>query len=69
MNITENQFLEALKTSETAVTIFLLNGTKLQGIIAGFDEAVLFLRRDGHTQLIYKNAVSTVMPVVPVQLD
>ena len=58
----ENNFLNKLKEKETSVTVFLVNGVKLQGIITWFDEGSLLLRRDGHTQLIYKHAVSTIMP-------
>ncbi len=69
MIIKEKDFLCELEKNETAVTLFLLNGTKLQGILSGGDEHVLFLRRDNHTQLIYKHAVSSIMPSVPVQID
>jgi host factor-I protein len=41
---------------------------KLQGIVTWFDNFSLLLRRDGHTQLVYKHAISTVMPSVQVQL-
>ena len=58
----ENNFLNKLKEKETSVTVFLVNGVKLQGIITWFDDGSLLLRRDGHTQLIYKHAVSTIMP-------
>jgi|TARA_Y100000814_G_scaffold106471_1_gene75134 host factor-I protein len=50
------------------VTVFLINGVKLQGIITWFDNFSVLLRRDGHTQLIYKHAISTVMPSGPIQL-
>tara|TARA_B100000676_G_scaffold306843_1_gene363938 strand:+ start:685 stop:906 length:222 start_codon:yes stop_codon:yes gene_type:complete len=50
------------------VTVFLINGVKLQGIISWFDNFSVLLRRDGHTQLIYKHAISTVMPSGPIQL-
>ncbi len=58
----ENKFLNLLKDKEISVTVFLVNGVKLQGIVTRFDDATLSLRRDGHTQLIYKHAVSTIMP-------
>ena len=57
----ENDFLGKLKEGEVAVTVFLVNGVKLQGIITWFDDKSLLLRRDGHTQLVYKHAVSTIM--------
>lgn len=59
----QNAFLAHLKESAEAVTVFLVNGVKLQGVVAGFDAHSLLLRRDGHVQLVYKHAVSTIMPV------
>jgi host factor-I protein len=50
------------------VTVFLVNGVKLQGIITWFDNFSVLLRRDGHTQLVYKHAISTVMPGAPIML-
>lgn len=64
----ENNFLNRLKDNETSVTVFLVNGVKLQGIITWFDDAAVLLRRDGHTQLIYKHAVSTIMPGEAVEI-
>ncbi|MBR4105797.1 MAG: RNA chaperone Hfq [Alphaproteobacteria bacterium] len=64
----ENDFLGKLKEGEVAVTVFLVNGVKLQGIITWFDDKSLLLRRDGHTQLVYKHAVSTIMPGDAVEL-
>ena len=49
-------------------TIFLVNGVKLQGVVTSFDKDSVLLRRDGHVQLVYKHAISTVMPSVPVEL-
>jgi host factor-I protein len=48
--------------------MFLVNGVKLQGVITWFDNFSVLLRRDGQSQLVYKHAISTVMPVTPVQL-
>ncbi|MBS1062046.1 RNA chaperone Hfq [Gluconobacter wancherniae] len=56
-------FLNHLRQSEAPVTVFLVNGVKLQGVVAQFDGQTLLLRRDGHVQLVYKHAVSTIMPV------
>ena len=61
-NEVECNFLTKLNEKETSVTVFLVNGVKLQGIVTFFDDNSLLLRRDGHTQLIYKHAVSTIMP-------
>ena len=50
------------------VTIFLVNGVKLQGVITWFDNFCLLLRRDAQSQLVYKHAISTIMPGAPIQL-
>ncbi len=68
MSFTEEAFLKKINTDEIPVTVFLIGGIKLQGIIVSFDEKTIFLRRDGHTQMIYKAAVSTVMPSSPIVL-
>ena len=64
----QEDFLNDLKKNKVSVTVFLINGVKLQGIITWFDENSLLLRRDGHTQLIYKHAVSTIMPSTSVDI-
>jgi len=61
-------FLNDIKENKIAVTVFLINGVKLQGVITFFDETSLMLRRDGHTQLVYKHAVSTIMPSTAVDV-
>ena len=68
MSDNKNNFLHKLRDDEISVTVFLVNGVKLQGIITSFDNEVLLLRRDGHTQLIYKHAVSTIMPGEAVEI-
>ncbi len=64
----QSDFLNDLRKNKVSVTVFLVNGVKLQGIITWFDNFSLLLRRDGHTQLIYKHAVSTIMPSTPVDI-
>ncbi|MEE2698807.1 MAG: RNA chaperone Hfq [Pseudomonadota bacterium] len=64
----QDVFLNYIRKQKTPVTIFLVNGVKLQGIVTWFDNFSVLLRRDGHTQLVYKHAISTVMPSAPVQL-
>lgn len=64
----QDVFLNYIRKQKTPVTIFLINGVKLQGIVTWFDNFSVLLRRDGHTQLVYKHAISTVMPSVPVLL-
>tara|TARA_A100000164_G_C21810163_1_gene725075 strand:+ start:823 stop:1104 length:282 start_codon:yes stop_codon:yes gene_type:complete len=64
----QDVFLNTVRKNKTSVTVFLVNGVKLQGIITWFDNFSMLLRRDGHTQLIYKHAISTVMPTGTLQL-
>ena len=61
-------FLNHLRKNKEPTTLFLVNGVKLQGIITWFDSFCILLRRDSHSQLVYKSALSTVMPLNPVQL-
>jgi len=64
----QDTFLNYLRKNKTPTTIFLVNGVKLQGVVTWFDNFSVLLRREAHSQLIYKHAISTVMPNVPVQL-
>ncbi len=64
----QEDFLNDLKKNKVSVTVFLINGVKLQGIITWFDDNSLLLRRDGHTQLIYKHAISTIMPGMAIEI-
>lgn len=68
MNKVQSDFFADLIDEKIAVTVFLINGVKLQGIITKQDENSLLLRRDGHTQLVFKHAVSTIMPSVAVNI-
>lgn len=64
----QDVFLYYVRKNKTPVTVFLVNGVKLQGVISWFDNFSVLLRRDGHVQLVYKHAISTVMPAGPIQL-
>ena len=64
----QDTFLNSVRKSRTPLTIFLVNGVKLQGVVSWFDNFCVLLRRDGQSQLVYKHAISTIMPVTPVQL-
>jgi host factor-I protein len=73
MSLEKNQnlqdvFLNHVRKNKMAVTLFLVNGVKLQGTITWFDNFSVLLRRDAHSQLVYKHAISTVMPLAPVTL-
>ncbi len=64
----QDTFLNSVRRAKTPLTVFLINGVKLQGVVSWFDNFCILLRRDGQAQLIYKHAVSTIMPGQPVQL-
>jgi host factor-I protein len=64
----QDTFLNYVRKNKTPLTIFLINGVKLQGIVTWFDNFCVLLRRDGHSQLVYKHAISTIMPGGPVHL-
>ena len=64
----QDTFLNSVRKSKTPLTIFLVNGVKLQGVVSWFDNFCVLLRRDAHSQLVYKHAISTVMPAQPIQL-
>ena len=64
----QDVFLNNIRKNKVPVTIFLVNGVKLQGIVTWFDNFSVLLRRDNHSQLVYKHAISTVMPATPIQL-
>lgn len=68
VNNLQDIFLNTLRRTKTPVTMFLVKGVKLQGIITWFDNFSVLLRRDGQSQLIYKHAISTVMPAHPLDL-
>ena len=65
----QDHFLNSARKSKTPLTVFLLKGVKLQGVITWFDSFSLLLRRDGQTQLVYKHSISTIMPGRTLDLD
>ena len=58
----QETFLNQLRKDKLSVTVFLVNGVKLQGIITWFDNFSILLKRDSHIQLVYKHSISTIMP-------
>ncbi len=68
-NTLQDIFLNTVRKSKIPVTMFLVKGVKLQGIITWFDNFSVLLRRDGQSQLIYKHSISTIMPGQPVDVD
>ena len=64
----QDTFLNSVRKSKNPVTLFLVNGVKLQGIITWFDNFSVLLRREGTVQLVYKHAISTITPSLPLDL-
>ena len=64
----QDAFLNYVRKNKVTLTIFLVNGVKLQGVVTWFDNFCVLLRRDGHSQLVYKHAISTIMPGQPIQM-
>ena len=64
----QDAFLNHVRKTKVPVTIFLINGVKLQGVITWFDNFCVLLRRDGQSLLVYKHAISTIMPSQPISL-
>ena len=64
----QDVFLNKIRKEKQTVTVFLVNGVKLQGVVTWFDNFSMLLRRESHVQLIYKHAISTVMPNGPLSL-
>lgn len=64
----EEKFIDHLIATRQVVTVFLVNGVKLQGFTTFQDDECMLMTRDGLTQLIYKKAISTIMPSEPIQL-
>lgn len=64
----QDLFLNQARKEHTPLTVFLMNGFQMRGVITGFDAFVILLQSDGKQQMIYKHAVSTITPSVPVHL-
>jgi host factor-I protein len=72
MTKTENLqdlFLARVRNGKSAVTVFLINGFQLRGVITAYDNFMICLDTDGKQQIIYKHAVSTIVPAQPVSLS
>jgi host factor-I protein len=64
----QDVFLNKIRKEKMTVTVFLVNGVKLQGVVTWFDNFCVLLRRESHVQLVYKHAISTIMPGGPLSL-
>jgi host factor-I protein len=67
-NSLQDTFLNACRKEKQQVTVYLNNGVKLQGIVSGFDNFSLILRRGAQTQLVYKHGIGTIVPMSPLAL-
>ena len=65
----QDTFLNSVRKNKNPVTLYLVNGVKLQGAITWFDNFSVLLRREGTVQLVYKHAISTIMPSLPIDLS
>ena len=64
----QDVFLNKIRKEKMSVTVFLINGVKLQGVVTWFDNFSMLLKRESHVQLVYKHAISTIMPGGPLSL-
>ena len=64
----QDQFLNQARRERTPLTVFLMNGFQMRGVITGYDPFVVVLDSDGRQQVIYKHAISTITPVRPADL-
>ena len=64
----QDLFLLSARRNRTSVTVFLVNGFQMRGVITGFDSFVVILESDGKQQMLYKHAISTIMPGQPISL-
>ncbi len=64
----QDTFLNQARKDRTLLTVFLMNGFQMRGVITSFDQFVIVLQSDGRQQMIYKHAVSTITPYIPVHL-
>ncbi len=64
----QDVFLNKIRKEKMSVTVFLVNGVKLQGVVTWFDNFSLLLKREANVQLVYKHAISTIMPGGPLSL-
>ena len=64
----QDLILNEVRKEHTPVTLFLMNGFQLKGIVTGFDSFIVVLRSEGRQQMIYKHAISTLVPLQPVRI-
>ena len=62
----QDSFLTQARRGRVSLVVFLVNGFQLRGVLTGFDNFVILLQTDGKQQMIYKHAVSTIVPEQPI---
>ena len=65
----QDYFLNTIRKEKASVTVFLVNGVKLQGVVTWFDNFSILLKREDHVQLVYKHAISTICPLTPIPMN
>jgi host factor-I protein len=65
----QDTFLNHVRKNKIPLTVFLVNGVKLQGIVTWFDNFCVLLKRDAFSQLVFNHAISTIMPAQPIKLE
>ena len=64
----QEQFLKAVRREQSQVTVFLMNGFQLRGVVPGYDNYAVIIQSEGRQNMIYKHAISTISPAVAVSL-
>ena len=64
----QDLFLLSVRRERVSVTVFLVNGFQMRGVVTGFDSFVVMLESDGKQQMLYKHAISTIVPLRPISL-
>ena len=64
----QDLFLLSARRERVSVTVFLVNGFQMRGVVTGFDSFVVMLESDGKQQMLYKHAISTIVPLHPISL-
>ncbi len=65
----QDVFLNKARRDNVGITVFLVNGYQIKGLVKGFDNYTLVLDSDNKQQLIYKHAISTIIPIEPINLE
>ena len=64
----QEQFLDRARRERTGLTVFLMNGFQMRGVVTGYDDVTVVLDCEGKQELVYKHAISTMIPVKPAEL-